>query len=368
MIFNLFIWIPYLSWLFQRLKHWTQPTTSSLVSGITTDLIRSRTDLLIENAMLRQQLIILNRQVKKPKLIPEDRLWMVLLARCTRFWKQATLIVQPETVLRWHPDLFRFYWRWKSKKKASKPKIASETVSLIREMAESNCLWGAERIQGELLKLGIKVSKRTIQKYMSKAKKAQSTGQTWATFLKNHVQDIWACDFKVVNDWLFRPWYIFVVMELKSRRIVHSAVTRAPTDEWTAQQLREATPWGKRPKYLIRDRDKKYGLQFSRVASISGINELKTPYRAPRANSKCERYMGSLKRECLDQTLIFHGKQLRRVVNEYTAYYNHDRPHQGIGQQIPVNYEREISISTFSWKITSKTVLGGLYRSYSREP
>ena len=140
--------------------------------------------------------------------------------------------------------------------------------------------------------------------------------------------------------------------------------SRSPTDEWTAQQLREATPWGKGPKYLIRDRDKKYGTQFSRVASVSLINELKTPYRAPRANSICERTMGSLKRDYLDQTLIFHGKQLHRVVREYTAYSNQDRPHQGIGQRIPDYYERGISSS--GGKITSRVVLGGLYRSYSR--
>jgi putative transposase len=271
MTFNLFIWIPYLLWLCQRPKHWTQHTTLSLASGIATDLIRNRTDLLIEIATLRQQLIILNRQVKKPRLTPQDRFWMVLFSRCTRFWKQAVLVVQPKTVLRWHRDLFRFYWRWKSRKKERKSKIASETIALIREMAENNPLWGAERIQGELLKLGIQISKRTIQKHMPKANKRRSSGQTWTTFLKNHIQDIWACDFTVVNDWLFRPWYIFVVMELKSRRIIHTAVTRSPTDEWTAQQPQEATHWGKKPKYLIRDRDKKYGPQFSRVAIISEI-------------------------------------------------------------------------------------------------
>ena len=140
MTFNLFFRTPYLLWLYQRLKHWSQPTTFSLVSGITSDLIRSRTDLLIENAMLRQQLIILNRQVKRPLVTKQDRLWMVLLARCTRFWKQAVLVVQPETVLRWHRDLFRFYWRWKSRKKTRKSRIATETVTLIREMAENNRL------------------------------------------------------------------------------------------------------------------------------------------------------------------------------------------------------------------------------------
>ena len=153
-----------------ELKHWTQPTTFSLASGIKSDLIRSRTDLLIENVILRQRLIILNRQMKRPILSGQDRLWIVLLARCTRFWKQAVLVVQPETVLRWHRDLFRFYWRWNSRKKTRKSRIASQTVALIREMAENIRLWDAERIQGELLKLGIKVSKRTIQKYMLKAK------------------------------------------------------------------------------------------------------------------------------------------------------------------------------------------------------
>jgi len=163
MIFNLFFWTPYLLWLYHGFKHWSQPTTN-LVSGISSDLIRSWTDLLIENAMLRQQLIILNRQVKRPLVTKQDRLWMVLFARCTRFWKQAVLVFQPETVLRWHRDLFRFYWRWKSRKKTRKSRIATETVALIQEMTENNRLWGAEWIQGELLKLGIKVSKQTIQK------------------------------------------------------------------------------------------------------------------------------------------------------------------------------------------------------------
>jgi ABC-type multidrug transport system ATPase subunit len=234
-------------------------------------------------ALLRQQLIVLNRQVKRPQLTRTDRFRLVLLARFTKFWKQALHIVQPDTLLRWHQDLFRLYWRLKSKRKNNQPKIPPETIDLIRKMANENWLWGAERIRGELLKLGIKVCKRTIQKYMPKVRKSPSSSQTWATFLKNHAGDIWACDFTVVYDWLFRPWHIFVLMELKTRRIVHTAVTQSPTDDWTAQQLREATPWGQGPKYLIRDRDSKYASHFSAVATGSGINVLKTPYRAPRA-------------------------------------------------------------------------------------
>ena len=231
-------------------------------------------------------------------------------------------------------------------------------------MANENRLWGAKRIRGELLKLGIKVCKRTIQKYMPKERKSLSSSQTWANFVKNHIGDIWACDFTVVYDWLFRPRYIFVIMELKTRRIVHSAVTTSPSDEWTAQQLREATPWGQGPKYLLHDRDSKYASHFSAVAAGSGIKELRTPYWAPRANGICERYMGSLRRECLNHTLILNDRHLLRIVKEYNNYFNQERPHQGIGQQIPDHYDRPVSSPTGN--ISSKVFLGGLHHGYFR--
>jgi putative transposase len=228
----------------------------------------------------------------------------VFLSHFTKFWKQTLHIVQPDTLLRWQRELFQFYWRRKSQ---GKPKISPETVSLIQEMAKENRLWGAERKRGELLKLGIEVSKRSVQKYTPKDKKEHSSShivpmpfrETWATFLKNQASGIWACDFTVVTDWLFRQWYVFVVMELKLLRIVHMGVTKYPTDEWTAKQLREATPWGRGPKCLIRDRDSKFARHFSTEAVSSDIKKLKTPYRTPQANGICERFMGSLRRECL---------------------------------------------------------------------
>jgi putative transposase len=230
-------------------------------------------------------------------------------------------------------------------------------------MAKENQLWGAERIRGELLKLGIEVSKRTVQRYMPKDRKEHSSIYNWAIFLKNQAGNIWACDFTVVNDWLFRQWYVFVVMELKTRRIVHTGVTKYPTDEWTAQQLREATPWGKGPKYLIRDRDKKYATHFSAVAG--NIKEVETPYRTPQANGVCERFMGSLRRECLDYILIHGDRHLERVVKEYMTYFNQERPHQGIDQRIPDQYDLPKSKPT-SGPVTSKAILGGLHHSYSR--
>ena len=178
MIYNFFVWKPYLFQLQQRIKHWAKPATLSLFSGVLSDLTRSRADLIVENALLRQQLIVLNRQVKRPLLTNRDRFRLVLLARCTRFWKQALHIVQPDTLLRWHRELFRFYWRLKSKSKQNKSKIPPETIELIRKMANENRLWGEERIRGELLKLGIRVCKRTIQKYLPKERESATLSQT----------------------------------------------------------------------------------------------------------------------------------------------------------------------------------------------
>jgi transposase InsO family protein len=233
-------------------------------------------------------------------------------------------------------------------------------------MVQENQLWGAERIRGELLKLGITLSKRTIQKYIQLVRKSPSFTHNWATFIKNHIGDVWACDFTVAYNWLFRPVYIFVIMELKKRRIIHMAVTDSPTDEWTTQQLREATPCGEHPKYLIRDRDKKFGSRFSALATHSGIEVIQTPFRTPKANAFCERFMGSLKRECLDHSLILHQMHLKRLVKEYSVYFNEERPHQGIQQQIP-NRSDSLPIKG-SGTINSVAFLGGLHHSYSRAP
>jgi hypothetical protein len=223
-----------------------QPSTATIAVGALSDLPRSKTDLIAENAILRQQLIVLKRQVKRPQLTPGDRIRFVLIARLTRFWQTALHIIQPDTLLRWHRDLFRLYWKRISKSNKRKPRIPQETIDLIKQMAQENPFWGAEKIRGELLKLGISVGKPTIQKYMKKVHRR--SGQNWTNFLKNHAEDIWACDFTVVYDLLFRPIYIFIIIAHQTREIKHAAVTRHPTDAWTAQQLREATPWGQHPK------------------------------------------------------------------------------------------------------------------------
>jgi putative transposase len=321
--------------LSSHFTRWTKPLLTSLPLATLTDLGKSKSQLVAENALLRHQLIILTRQVKRPACTKTDRVLLVLLARVVRTWKQALFIVQPETLLRWHRELFRLYWKRKSKAPAHKPKVASETIALIRQMATENRLWGAERIRGELLKLGLHVCKRTIQKYMRGVRRHQPRGQKWSTFLRNHAAQIWACDFLQVTDLFFRPLFAFFLIELKSRKVIHVGVTRSPTDAWVAQQLREATPYGQAPKYLICDHDSKFGSCFRRVAMTSGIKLLKTPVHAPRANAVCERFLRSVRQECLDHLLILHERQLQRVLNAYMLYFNQARPHQGIQQHIP---------------------------------
>lgn len=348
------------------IMRWMKPRSTSLLLGTITDLAKGKSELLVENALLRQQLIILRRQVKRPACKKTDRFLMLLLAKILRTWKQTLLIVQPETLLRWHRECFRLFWKHKSKADSRQPKLSPETIALIKEMARNNRLWGAERIRGELLKLGIRVCKRTIQKYMRHIRHRRPGGQKWSTFLRNHAGEIWACDFLQVTDLFFRPLFAFFLIELKSRKVIHVGVTRTPTDAWTAQQLREATPYGQTPKYLIRDHDSKFGSCFTRVAATSGIEILKTPYQAPRANAICERFLGSVRRECLDHLLILNEKQLHRVLHAYAEYFNQARPHQGIQQQIP---EAEISCVPLDCRnelVIAAPILGGLHHNYRR--
>jgi len=248
-----------------------RPFRYSVLLGSALDITRSNAELVAENALLLQQLVILHRQVDKPRFTPTDRLWLVLLARRVRSWKEAILLLKPDTLLRWHRHGFRLFWRFKSRNWGGRPRISSETIALIQQMAREYCLWGVERIRGELMKLGIRVPRATIQKYVRLARPRPAHGQNWSTFLRNHAQMVWACDFLPVIDLFFRQIYAFFIIELGSRRVVHFGVTPHPTDAWVRQQLREATPYGLTPRFLIHDRDSKYGDEFTRVGGASSI-------------------------------------------------------------------------------------------------
>lgn len=336
---------------------------SGVAGGLIADLTRSRAELLTENALLRQQLIVASRAVKRPAFRVHERGLLVVLASLHRRWRRALLLVKPETLLRWHREGFRLFWRRRSRSSgAREPRLAPDVVALIHRMASENRLWGAERIRGELLKVGIRVAKRTVQRYMQGARPAgPQGGQGWCTFLRNHT--VWACDYLQVYDVWFRPIFAFFIVDVNAKRVVHVGVTRAPTQTWTAQQLRNATPFGQGPEFVIRDRDDKFGAAFDRVAKGAGARVLRTAVQAPLMNAVCERFLGSVRRECLDHIVILSEAHLRHVVAEYAmSYFNPARPHQGIGQRIPV--PRKSAPAWLPCSIAAIPVLGGLHHDY----
>jgi putative transposase len=277
---------------------------------------------------------------------------------------------------------FRLFWRFKSRRRGSAHRLDAQTIELIQRLARENPLWGAERIRGELLKLGVHVAKRTIQKCCRTIRSASTPGPAWSTFLKTHGQDIWACDLVQVITLFFQTVYAFVIIHLGSRRVVHVNATRQPTDAWVAQQLREATPFGEKAKHLICDNDTKYGPLFDAAAQTCGLDVIHTPYEAPRANAVCERFVGTLRRECLDHMLVPGDRQLVRVLKEYSGYFDQARPHQGLAQQTPMSRwlnqvngtpHQSATVSRTSpaaypgagRKLIARPVLNGLHHAYA---
>jgi putative transposase len=270
------------------------------------------------------------------------------------------MIVKPETVLRWHRQGFQLFWRRKSLRKTTPSRLPGDVVALIQRMVNENATWGAERIRGELLKLGIKVSKRTIQRHIHTVH-PHGDGQRWSTFLKNHTA--WACDFVQTYDCWFRPIFAFFIVDVNAKTVVHVGVTRSPSEAWTAQQLREVTPFGEGPDVIIRDRDCKFGAAFDRVAEGAGMRVAKAAVRTPNMNAVCERFNGSARRECLDHVLILGEQHLLNLLKEYAfEYFNQSRPHQGIWQRLPVNCQRK-PYGTGS-DVVGLPFLGGLHHDY----
>ncbi len=344
----------------QLFREWVRPS-ASLALGSLGDLVLSRRQLITENALLRQQLIVARRRINRPMLTSADRVRMVILASWVKNWAATTLLVKPDTVLRWHRQGYRLFWRRKAKTTRRGTRIPRETISLIKRIARDNVGWGAERIRGELLKLGIRVCKRTIQKYASRVRGPRLGGQSWTTFLRNHAHQTWSCDFLQTHDALFRSVFVFFIIAIDSRRVVQMGVTRYPTQAWVAQQLRNATPYDAAPRFLIRDNDTKFGTMFDEVADSADIDVLRTPYHAPKANAFCERFLGSVRRECLDHMLILSIEQLHRVLLEYVEYFNSARPHQGLAQRVPSTSEEA---TTTHSRIEASPVLGGLHHEY----
>ena len=265
----------------------------TLLSG-TISVLRDRRDLALENLALRQQLAVFKQSAKRPRLSQADRAFWVLLSRRWDGWRRALLIVKPETVVAWHRKGFRLYWTWKSRRRrGGRQPIDPEIRDLIRKMTASNPLWGAPRIHGELLKLGIQISQTTVAKYMRRPRKPPS--QTWRTFLDNHLREMVSMDFLAVPTATFRVLFALVILAHDRRRLVHFNVTANPTARWTAQQVVDAFPWDSSPRYLLRDRDAEDGADFRRRVAGMGIEEVLTAPRSPWQNPYAERLVGTLR-------------------------------------------------------------------------
>jgi putative transposase len=322
---------------------------------------RSRASLELELIALRHQATVLRRQHRgRPQLSSLDRLLWVWLYR---IWPQvidAMVLVKPTTVIQWHRKGFRLFWRWRSRR-PGRPKIGADIRALIRRMSKANPLWGAPRIHGELLKLGIKISQATVGRWMPWRPKVPSP--TWRSFLRNHLPDIAAIDMFVVATATFRLLYALIVLSLDRRRVVHFEVTQYPTQVWLSGQMTEAFPWDSAPRYLLRDRDKSYGPAFRHRVRAMGITEVITAPRSPWQNPYVERLIGSIRRECLDHVVILNERHLRRVLSSYFQYHHDSRTHLSLNKDCP--RPRPIQPPS-AGNIIAFPEVGGLHHRYER--
>jgi transposase InsO family protein len=323
---------------------------------------KSRAALQLENLALRHQLGVLQRCVKRPKLAPADRLLWVWLFAVWSGWRSALIIVKPNTVIAWHRRSFRLFWTWKVRRgQPGRPAVSKEIRQLIRRLSRENPLWGAPRIHGELLKLGIDVGETSVGKYLMRHREPPS--QTWRTFLENHVKTMVSVDFFTVPTISFRVLYVFLVLAHDRRRIVHFNVTAHPTAEWTAQQLREAFPFDQVPRFLLRDRDGIFGSEFRRDVKAMGIQEVLSTPRSPWERAYVERVIGTIRRECLDHVIVFNQATLYRHVKSFLAYYHESRTHLSLAKDSPEPrpvHEAECGA------VVAIPQVGGLHHRYER--
>ena len=324
------------------------------------DLFKSRSRLEAENLFLRHQLNIALRQAPSGiRLSGSDRALLVLI---TKLWPNLVgmaRLVQPETILRWHRTGFRVFWRWKTRNRAGRPKIDRGLRDLIRRISAENPLWGASRIHGELLMLGFEVAQSTVSKYMLRRRNPPS--QSWKTFLRNHGEAIAAIDMCVLPTVTFELLFAFLVLGHGRRHLLWFEVTRRPTAEWLARQITEAFPWASAPTYLVRDNDRAYGFAFQRRVRTMGIRDRPISPNSPWQNGIAERLIGTLRRECLDQILVFGEAHLRRILSAYATYYNQARTHMALQKDAPLHRAVQRNGS-----IVAMPVLSGLHHRYAR--
>ena len=331
-----------------------------IVLAVLASPFKSKSRLEAENAVLRHQLIVLQRKVSgRAHPTNNDRWFFVQMYRWFPSILKVVTIIEPETLVRWHRAGFRRYWRWKSRSRGGRPQIDVELRTLIRRMSIENLLWGAPRIHGELLKLGFSVAQSTVATYMVKRRGSPSQG--WRAFLRNHAPDIAAMDLFVVPTIGFKLLYGFVIVRVHRRDLVWINVTTNPTAEWVARQITEAFPWDGAPRYMIRDRDRIYGTVVTRRLRAMGIRDKPIAPASPWQNGFAERLIGSIRRECLDHVVVLGEAHLRRILKSYAEYYNSVRTHRSLHKDARIS--RPIPQAGF---IRSHPILGGLHHHYAR--
>jgi putative transposase len=325
-------------------------------------LFRSRLSMQIEILALRHQLSVYRRTAARPRLKPADRILWAWLSRAWSGWREALVIVKPETVIAWRRRKFRQYWARLSRSgKPGRPSIPREVRDLIRRMSSANPLWGAPHIVGELGKIGIDLPKSTVARYMVRRRKPPSA--TWRAFLKNHIREIVAIDFFVVPTVRNQVLFVFLILAHERRRVLHFNVTANPTAEWTGQQIVEAFPWDETPRFLLRDRDKIYGAKFRKRVGGLGIEEVLIAPRSPWQNPYVERLIGSIRRECLDHMIVVNERHLKRILTDYFDYYHRWRMHQALERDCPESREVHAVDRGFVVEVDE---VGGLHHHYER--
>jgi transposase InsO family protein len=332
------------------------------VLAVARSALRTRSALALENLALRQQLAVLRRRRPRPPFAWTDRLFWVSLSRAWSRWRDVLVLVKPATVVRWHRSAFRRFWTWRSRRPPGRPPVDRRTRGLVRQVALANPLWGAPRIHGELLKLGIEISERQVSRLMPRAPR-KPPSQTWRTFLTNHVGTLASIDFFTVPTATFRVFYVFVVLAHDRRRVLHFNVTEHPTATWTAQQIVDAFPEASPPTYLMRDRDRIYGGPFRDRLAGMGIEEILSAPRSPWQNPFVERLIGSVRRECLDHMIVLGERHLQRILTAYFAYYNRSRTHLSISKDAPAS---RAVMSPETGEVVELPEVGGLHHRYER--
>ncbi len=336
---------------------------------------RGKRALVLENLALRQQLAVYRRAHKRPRLRSADRAFWVWLSKLWDGWKTTLILVKPETVIRWHRQGFKLYWRWRSRtRRPGRPRIPPEHIAFIRRMSRDHPTWGEDKIDEELrVKFGISHSTSTIRRYMVRPR-PRGDGQKWRTFIKNHSHELYACDFMTQYTVLFTTVYVFVVMEVSTRRIVLCNVTESPTLDWVKIQIRNIAAFDRKPRFLLHDNDGVFG-QFGRrtdgfrchldrwLSGTMDIEGVPTPYYAPNANPHVERFHRTLREDALNHFIFLNARHVQRVAREFIEFYNRARPSQAI-HAIPDPYPELLERQPADGKLIALPVLGGIQHDY----